>query len=377
MDTLYFIADGASKLDNFGFSTLITIIKDIVTIIAILVGIYYGRKGLKRFLLDDIIKNKISNLHKANQDVFKITNQIITEISNLEDLNHPAKDDDLSIIKSFTQKLVDFSNGASKEVASLAYFLNETIRNITPNVKSKTYSEIRMASDFYALVYNTCAQLNRFSSYIVDLPKRIKLEPYNEINKSLHKYLTSEETYKIKGFQFGINMNANSPLSLLFSSILSKSTTGYIFNKKYFQLIQSNSPIIYGLFVNKIYFPVLLETEEEKPFMGKSTLHLIKFDVQQSVSPDNKKFTIEFFYSNLNPIIKFVESIKPDEISKIYDDVFIREISVFKSLSFKVYILADETLKIVCDKSEAELYYKRIKKELRRKLKNLKETTNK
>lgn len=372
MDTLNVILNEVTKSDDFSIHTLISVIKDVATILAIIVGIYFGNKGLKKFLLDDIVKQKILDLHKTNQEVFVLTKEIIAEINSKEDINRPVNDDDLSYIKSQTQKLVNLSNGASKEVATLSFFINETIKGITPSVKSKTYNEFRYASDFYSLLYNTVIKINDFSSNIVDVPKRIKLEPYNEINKAIRKFLNREDTYKIKGVQFGLNLNANSTLSLLFSSFINKSTSGYIYKKKFFQLLQKNTPIIYELYINNIYLPVILEMEKEEPLMGKRTLHLVKFEMKQSIIPDNTKHTIEFYYSNINPTVKFINAIKIEEFQMNYKDTFLNTEQIFSSLSLNVSTLADETVKVICDKNDAENYYKKIKKELKKNIINLK-----
>jgi hypothetical protein len=372
MDTLSVILQEVSKSQSLNFPTIIAIVKDVATIAAILIGIYYGRKGLKRLLLDDIVKRKISDLHNTNREVSIITGKIVAELAHKEDLNRPVNEEDLSFIKMQTGKLVDCTTGASKEVATLAFFLDETIKRIDPSVESSTYRERRFASDFYYLLYNTCLKINQFSGNIIDLPRKIRLEPYNEINRSLHRFLSREETYRIKGVQFGLNLNANSSLSLLFSSIINRSTFTYIFKKRFFQLLQTNTPIIYELFVNNIYFPVMLESCTEHPFVGKPTLHLVKFEMRRSIMLDKEKQTIEFFYSNINPIFKFVQNIKVDEFVKNYKDAFIKDENLFASLSLKVMILADETMSITCEKSDAERYFKKVNRRLTKRIKRIK-----
>lgn len=373
MDTLNVILNEVGKTDDFNLSTIISIIKDIATILAIILGIYFGNKGLKKFLLDDIVKQKILDLHKTNQEVFVLTKEIIAEINSKEDVMRPVTEEDLIYIKSQTQKLVNLSNGASKEVATLSFFINETIKEITPSVKSRTYEEFRFALDFYSLLYNTVVKINHFSSNIVDVPKKIKLEPYSEINKTILKFLDRERTYRIKGIQFGLNLNANSTLSLLFSSLINKSTRDYyIYKKKFFQLLRKNTPIIYELYINNIYMPVILEMKKDEPFMGKRTLHLVKFEMKQSVIPDNTKHTIVFFYSNINPTIKFIDSIKIEDFQKNYEDTFLNIKEIFPSLSLKISALADETIKIICDKNVAESYYKKVKRDFKKRIKKLK-----
>ncbi|MCF6149454.1 MAG: hypothetical protein E3K37_12445 [Candidatus Kuenenia sp.] len=364
MDTLTVILNEIGKFTP--------IIKDVVTIVAIIVGIYFGNKGLKKFLLDDIVKQKIFDLHKTNQEVFILTKEIIAEINSKEDIKRPVAEEDLTYIKSKTQKLVNLSNGASKEVATLSFFINETIKGITPSVKSETYCEKRYALDFYSLLYSTVVKINHFSSNIVDVPKKIKLEPYNEITKKIRRFLDQEETYKIKGVQFGLNLNANSALSLLFSSMINKSTHGYIYRKKFFQLLQKNTPIIYELYINNIYLPVIFEMEKEEPFMGKRTLHLVKFEMKQSIISVNTKHTIEFFYSNINPTIKFIDTIKIENFKENYHDTFLNTEEIFQNLSLEFSVLADETIKVICDKNDAENYYKKVRKKLKKKIKSLK-----
>jgi len=194
-------------MDMILFSMIIGITKDIATVIALLAGIYFGHKGLKKYLLDDIVKKKIIDLHKNNKKVAKVTKEIISDLNSLEDLNRPLKDDDMKLFKSYTNDLLNIYNDASKEVASLCFFLNETIKDIEIFVDTGTYKEIRIAQDVYTLVYHACRKINQISSNIIDLPQKIKLEPYNEINKTIRKYIKNEGIYKVKGIEFGINLN--------------------------------------------------------------------------------------------------------------------------------------------------------------------------
>lgn len=374
MDTLTVILQEASKSHSSDFSTILTVAKDIATIAAILIGIYFGRKGLRHLLLGDIVKRRISDLHDTNREVLMITGKIMTELARKEDLNRPVTEEDLSYVREQTVKLVNCTNGASTEVATLALFVDETVKGIDPTVESTTFRDIRFFSDFHYLVYNTCAKINQFSGNIIDLPRKIRLEPYNEINRSLHRFLSREEVYRIKGVQFGLNLDANSPLSLLFSSIINRSTSAYIFKKRFFQLLRTNTPIIYELFVNNIYSPVVLESRAQTAFLGKPTLHLIKFRVQQSMMPGRQSQTIDFFYSNISPVLRFVEGLKADEVQKNFEDAFVKDENSFGSLSLKVTKLADETIKITYEKSEAESYFKRVKRRLIRKMKEIKKS---
>ncbi len=375
LDTLNVLLNEVQRSDSYSIITIISIIKDIATTAAILIGIYFGHKGLKRYLLDDIVKEKISDLHRTNKQVAIVTKEVISEINSIEDLNRPLKNDDIKLLKKHTQKLFNISNGASKEVATFCFILNETIKDIKVSVKTKTYSEVRSAQDIYSLVYQTCIKINQFSSNIIDLPKRIKLEPYNEINKSVRKYIENEGIIKLKGVQFGISLNPKSSLSLLFSSIINRTTTGYIYKKRFFQLLGGNSPIIYELYINNIYFPVILKTNIDKPFMGRSPLHLVKFDMKQSIIPDDKKFTIEFFYSNINPTIKFMTALKLDDFIEQYHDAFLQDIVHLKKDSVKLNRLADETIKITCDKDIAEEFFKKVEKKFVKRIETIKKNS--
>lgn len=139
-------------------------------------------------------------------------------------------------------------------------------------------------------------------------------------------------------------------------------------------MLKTNVPIVYELLLNKIYFPVILETDTDMPVVGKRTLHMVRFNINKSCRLGNntEKEIIEFYYSNIKRLFSFLNTIKPDEVPQIYKDVFINNVDIFASLPFDVKILADETIKIVCNRSDAEMYFKKVKRKFIRRIRKLK-----
>jgi len=367
------VFDSTNLTSEIPWKDIASIAADIVTIIGILVGLYLGIEGFKKYLVKDIIKAKTLELYKKNKKVFKTTKIIISKISNKEDLVRMITGDDITEIKKYTSMLVNDANGASTEVHTLAFFLNETIKNITPKFSKKGYGEIRTASDFYSLIFYSCQQINYYASNIIDIPQKTTLQKYSGIKKEVQKYLPKKGYYKIKNYNYGLDTNPLSPISLIFSGIISESTSSYIFKKKYYQIIQNNVPIAFELLVNKFYFPPTIKSDEEIPLIGNRELHLVKFNVQTSF-PENKEIIV-FTYSNLNQTFNFVDSINEKSFFDDYKDSFISNSELFKKYSSELKKTGEESITIKCNYEDSKNYFNKVKKEFKKKLKNLKKNS--
>ena len=209
---------------------VITIIKEIVAILGIIIGLIIGREGIRRYLRNDIIKNKFAELNRANNNVAKYSIKIISDIYSSNEKTRPLTIKDLKILKNYTQELVNISYNSSRDVATLCFFLNETIIHIQPK-----YEKFRKISldlhEIQALVYLSSKKINQISTNIIDIPKKIDTEKHDEIKESVRKFLKKGGYKKIKNIQFGVGLSPKSDLAILFSSIINKSTTQFFYKK--------------------------------------------------------------------------------------------------------------------------------------------------
>lgn len=355
-------------------------ILNFLTVVALFLGLYLGNKGLKRYLIDDIIKSKTASILEANENSKALAKKIIDNIIEKDDIKRRADEYDVIYLKSLSKKLKEASANGSSEVHTLAFLLYETIKDIQLQIEKKTKKlsrlEGRSATDFYVLVLNVSYKIEFFSNNIIDIPKSTTTKKYHEINKKLRKYLNKTGFEVLKGIRVGTNVDLNSPVLLIYFTILRESVKDYIFFRKFFKVIQNNYPIIYHLFVNEIYFPSIITHENTDKFFGKKELHLIRIEKKEEII--GRKAGSKFFeltYSNLDSGKNFVDTIQVDELVDQYRDSFIKsEFSqIFASKNpEKFKILGEESLSIQCECIEGEENFKAVKRSFKKKLKQLK-----
>ncbi|MFW6369800.1 MAG: hypothetical protein ACOC10_01185, partial [Bacteroidota bacterium] len=158
----------------------------------------------------------------------------------------------------------------------------------------------------------------------------------------------------------------NSPIALIFYNILRDSQLKYIFYKKYLTLLRSNIPVIYHLLVNNIYYPIILKSKKQVSFLGSEFLHLVKFDVQNTMDHlTGKEYEIYLFtYSNIKSNFNFLNTLidKPiEEILDKYTDGFLGLPFIERFTPLAIKILAEESLTIECNPETAQEYFHEVK----------------
>ena len=351
-----------------------------LTVIALFWGLYLGNKGLKRYLIDDIIKRKTASISEANQNSKVLAKKIINKILEKDDIKRPADIDDVIYLKSLARKLKHVSLNSSSEVHTLAFLLYETIKDIQLEIKKdkKKISRIegRSATDFYILVLNVCYKIEFFAGNVIDVPKSTTTKKYDEINKKLKRYLDKTNIEVLKGLRVGTNIDLNSPIVLIYFTILKNSVYDYIFYRKFFMTIRNNYPVIYHLFVNDIYFPPIITHKKHDKLFGKKELHLINIEQKENlIGEDKGKKYYELVYSNLDTIKNFVDNIGLNELVNQFQDSFIKseDSQIFTSInpnSFK--ILGEKSLSFQCENIAGQESFKKVKKTFKKKLKEIK-----
>lgn len=348
---------------------LLTIIREILTIIGIIIGLYYGRKGIKRYLLGDILKDKFSDLHKSNKKAFNYTNELLSLIKDDTATMKRLSVPDLEKIKQVTEKLAYETNGSSPEVHTLAVYLNNTINNIQPTISKKNYFEERFSNEFYSLIGATCRRINYYANNVIDLPQHESLEYYSDIKKKFHLFLSNAGFYRLKGYKFGLDISSASALSLVFYNIIDSRNINYVFYRRFFTFIRSNHPIMISIYAHNLYFPGILISKKEELF-GYEYLHLIKYIIHKNYHSDGSQdMTVEFFYSNILSNFGFVEGMKEDNFIETFVDNYIETNDQYKKYIDNIKKKADETISFTCNYDDITNFYYTHKKKFKSKLK--------
>lgn len=351
-----------------------------LTVVALFWGLWLGNKGLKRYLIDDIIKRKTASISEANQNSKVVAKKIINKVLEKENINRLADLDDVIYLKSQARKLKEVSLNSSSEIHTLAFLLYETIKNIPLNIEKETEKtskiEKRSATDFYILVLNVCYKIEFFSGNIIDIPKSSTTVKYDEINKKLRRFLNKTEFEVLKGVRVGTNIDLNSPIVLIYYTILRKSVYDYIFFKRFFQAVQNNYPVIYHMFINEIYFPPIITHKKHDKLFGKKVLHLIQIEQKENLIGEKVGENFyELTYTNLDTAKNFVDNIELSDLINQYQDSFIKSensqiFTFINPNSFK--ILGEKSLSFQCEDIAGKENFRKVKKTFKKKLKEIK-----
>ena len=115
--------------------------------------------------------------------------------------------------------------------------------------------------------------------------------------------------------------------------------------------------------------PLILDKDEDEDsfLFDNHRLHLVKINPIKSFGKENGEF-IEFYYSNLNPIYHFIDSIKMTSFSKEFSkDIFLdKDFKFDDNYSFEKKL--HETIKIKVSKNIAKQNFKDVKWKYRYKL---------
>lgn len=372
-DTAQVILNNSTN-SGISFKEVYSMVIDFLTVAAVFLGLYLGNQGLKKYLLKDAIKKRVNNLQDANNGVKDLTREIIQEIDDLKELKRPIKEEDLNHVTSLAKSLNNKSVESSTQVRTLSFFLYQSILDIKPKIEKDNYSEVRIASDFYNLVFNTCIKINYYASNIIEIPETIGVEKQYQLPEKRRRYLSNSGFKKVKDIEHGLNLDPNSEIALIFSRLINRSSNNYVFKKNFFKVLESNVPILHELDSSKIYFPPILGSDDDL-IMGKSKdLVLVKFQHYTSMM-DGKPNTVRFYYSNLNPLLKFVDNIDFDRLSNKFKDSFI-EAEDFRSnyiIDQEITQIGNETIKLTCKIEDLKKYYENVKRKFKTNLESLKE----
>jgi len=349
---------------------VLEILREILTIVGIILGLYYGNDKIKQYLLQDVLKKKFADLNASNKKVFGITKNIMSKLS--EKLEHikPLTVDELKEIKDTTANLVVEANGASSQVHTLAAYLDHTINNIEPSVKKNNYFEHRLSHEFYNLLFNTCAKINYYANNVIDLPIKAKLEHHSDIKAEYGQFLADDGYTKLKDYKFGLDTAKTSEISLIFYSLVSSSTSQSIFSKRFLSLIQTNRPAIINMYSEKFYFPPILKSKTSE-FLDFEYLHLVKFKVQnvKHFGKDiSDRMEVDLHFSNISTYFGFVDGMDLEKIITSFTDGYLDTDFPLGKLIKEKKKRADETVYFKCYYDDLNKYFNRYENTLKQKL---------
>lgn len=197
------------------------------------------------------------------------------------------------------------------------------------------------------------------------IPYSTRLKKKSVVKRRLRKYLSDKKFYGLKYQPFGLTLNPNSEVILRYSGIVGR-INPFIYSRNFYLFLESNIPLAYQLMVRGVYMPLVIDKKGQENFLLFDSLemHLIKIKAIKSIGDESGEF-IEFYYSNLNPVMKFVESLGIDKFRNEYNtDKYLSRDFKFDD-NCKIYKKLNETIMIRITINEAKSNYRKNKWRLR------------
>lgn len=304
----------------------VVIIREIVAIIVLLIGAYLGRKGLKKYLLNDLVTSKTSLINKRNEKICNYCHKKLDELESRFD-STPLDEEDVIYFSKIISELRDMSVNTSSKIKTLVFLLNRTVSEVPIIYERKEGFLTRIStSDYHFLITNVLYEIIDIGNSIIDIPYKIKLKYFSGIKSKYRVFFTNSGYYKLREYNLGVELNPKSDLALSFYEIVNRTASSSIFKRKYFQVLNDNYVIIAKMFFDGIYFPPILKNKTEYFLFGYEKLHLINYQVFDTDSADRGRYkTVKLWYSNLNRMVNFVDALKLNELENNFYDSYLNE----------------------------------------------------
>lgn len=365
------LPDNSKKTESFftlTFSTILDYIKEIITIIGLLFGLFWGFPILRKKLQEDQIKDFVKETQQYNKNIRQECHKLIEKHTTKQYKNIVIGYKELQNIYLEICEIDLKAFNTSKEISSLVFLLKNTFQGVLRHYNKNT--KLLTTGMVYPFYLSILSEIIFFATKVVLLPEKASTEKFRLINKKIDPYLSDNTFRKYKYFEIGLNIKATSPVTFLYFSLINKHAD-FLFQRASYQIMKNVAPIAILLFFNKIYFPIILERNEKFILSdSKVKLYLIGFQSIITHSTTESKKSVDFYYSNLDDTMVFVKNrLKKSHFISDYKDIYIKskQIDLPKINSFATD--APEILKVNVDQEYVQELFKDNKKKIKKKMK--------
>jgi len=323
----------------------------ISNLLAAFTGAYLGSKGIRSILIDRYVERRVTKAQEANDQALAKARNLLSFLEQSYTEEKIIQESDLKDIEARCGDLAEVSKDGGKEVATTAFMLHQTIKNLSPNYKSESGShssiEVLTTGDVVNFVNRAVRLIAFYCDNSAPIPRRAKLRKKSLIRNRLKKYLSDQSFYGLEHQPFGLTIATNSEVAVRFSE-LPRMASSPVLSRNFYLFLQDNAPIIYQLKAAMIYAPPVLAPEQDSGLhvLGQQRLHLIKSRIMTSASNPRRK-EIELVYANLNPIARFLGGTNAGQISSEFTrDAFLGQRFSLDDQCHSLQILHSEMLKV-------------------------------
>ena len=240
---------------EMSISEYLSLIKEIVTIIGLALGIFWGFPILKKKLQEDHIKKLVDETQQSNKSIREECHKLIEKHSTKPYKNRRVDYKELQDIYLEIRNIDLKASDTSKEISSLVYLLKNTLQGVLRHYDPAKTS-LLTSTGLYNFYLSILSDIIFFATKVVTLPKKASTTKFRLINRSIEKFLTDNTFDKYKYFEIGLDIKVASPVTFLFFSRVNNYSE-YLFQRAAYQIIINPAPITRLLYLQEIYLPVI------------------------------------------------------------------------------------------------------------------------
>jgi hypothetical protein len=359
------------KNDNSTIELWDNIIKytiEILTIVGLVFGLSLGFPFLKRKLKEQQASKIIDDIFKANKVVKRECISLIDKYIFKTHESYILNKSELETILKDIMEIERHTFNSNSQVITLTFLSKKLIQILIKNYKIKQTISIS-SREIYNILIDLLSEIEFFATFVVNL-KGFQFKSFKYAKKELRPYTSDYKFKKYKKAPQGLVYSSTSVITLKFFQIILK-TNNYLISRSAYKIIGESSPIVRFLYLKKIYFPVVLESNEDSPFWGDHALFLVDFNFSTQLnSANNVRKIVKLTYSNLVDNYQFTKILKKDDIINKYHDGYISSEGVDLSKITSLSKHNPESLCFVLEEAYLnDVFVKNIKK-IRRKMKD-------
>lgn len=348
-------------MDNF--LTVLTIIKEIVTIISIAVGVWIALPLIRKKLASEQVKNTIDEITKINEKTRPLLQKMIEKYSFVEDSHRPITLGELQSMYLDCKKIKDELVLAQGEVATLAITLENYIRRLLHWYK-RTRGELIFFDEIQSIIITNLYDIHTFMLKNLPLPTNRLIKNDLYVNASVRKFVTNAKLVFYNNLEVGLSSNnASAIYPIFYQNIVNKNRS--IFYKAAFDVFGTNIQYYIArlLYVHNYYVPLFLKYKIPY-FPNTVKLLLVGFSPMQDLF--GERVTVDLYYINPDYHIKLDGILKNGNINGFKD--FYLPYGIEFPLDSKIHSLRNLVYKITVDEKFAKDIFSKYRRSFENKM---------
>lgn len=356
------------KDTGYSAKEILEIIRECLSIIAILTAGVFGYAIIKRNLIEENVKDLITEdfsrrtalLEECIRQENKYTKRVIEA--------NPISLAEIEALYIDSNSIYQYGIKNRTEIANVSYLLTNTIRLIS-RYYSNQHNKIPF-TDIYVFYVTLLNVLHNIALKNIVFPSIRDLLFYTKpikIDNDLKK-IVAKPKYRVLNFiEFGSNFSQFSIEIVNFFYEVNRSRD-YIIFKSAYRAFNSNDPIYRFLFLNKIYFPPVISLNQYSILSGVNIrLTMIGFINQVGVIGGKK--TIDFYFMPEKELYGLPKGSNSFSLYTDFKDEYLSE-----SIDYKISSVSISDVDTVCfrlSQDVCEDAFKKTKRKLQKKMKRV------